>query len=231
MAQLLYLRHSTNTHLNAAKRHMRLCRQIKGGDKFAARIEPFFKDLASKKILTEEARLNREIMYDDIVLRDADLDNSIRTLFEKTKQFDREYPGRPVLNQIFPEGKMASIIYAPFEDETILADQMLAKLASLGTDHQLAGMAEPIKSCVEKCREAIKLYHTAINIQKSAEADEEISKSNLSRQYEYNYLDIAREFGKRNGDRFFPRISNPARNGNDDADNDTNPGAETLDSK
>jgi hypothetical protein len=62
-------------------------------------------------------------------------------------------------------------------------------------------------------------YHNAITNQKSAEATEEISKSNLRRQYEFNYLDMVKEFGKGNANRFFPVIGSSGKSSNEDNGN------------
>lgn len=223
MAQLLYPRQSTETHLNATRRHMRLCRQNKGGEKFASRIETSYNELEEKQKLTNKAKLDKESTYDDVILCDSDLDNSIRTLFEKCKQYDRENPGRPILNQLFTDGKLSTIIYAPLENEPEMAEQLLSRLAALGANHALADQNQMIKTNIDKCKTALSAYHQAIKLQKAAEADEEISKSNLGRQYEFNYLDLVKEFGKSNANRYFPIISSSGKSNADEGDNGGNP--------
>jgi len=223
MAQLLYERQSSDTHLNAVRRHMRLCRQIKGGEQYATRIEPFVNGLDEKQKLSEKAKLDKEIAYDNVILNDNDLDNSTRTLFEKSKQYDRENPGRPVLNQIFTDGKLSTIIYAPYESEPDLAGQMLSRLAALGTDHPLSEQSTIIKADIDKCKAALTTYHDSIKLQKDAEAAEEISKSNLRRQYEFDYLDMVKEFGKNSANRFFPVIGSSGKSNYDEGNNVDNP--------
>ena len=219
IAQLLYERQSTDLHLNAAHRHMRLCRQIKGGEPYATRMEPYVNELTEKQKITGKAKLDKEIAYDDVILNDNDLDNTIRTLSEKCKQYDRENPGRPVLNQLFTDGKPSTIIYAHVENEPDLADQLLTRLAALGANHVLNEQSQVIKTNIEKCRAALVVYHNAIKIQKDAEAAEEISKSNLRRQYEFNFLDLSKEFGKSAANRLFPVISSSNRTSTDEEDN------------
>jgi hypothetical protein len=58
MAQLLYERQSTDTHLNAARRHMRLCRKFKGAEQYATRIETYHKDLEEKQKVTEKVDIS-----------------------------------------------------------------------------------------------------------------------------------------------------------------------------
>jgi hypothetical protein len=219
MAQLLYERQSSDFHLNAVRRHMRLCRQIKGGEQYATRIKSFVNDLDEKQKLSEKAKLDKEIAYDNVILNDNDLDNVLRTLFEKCKQYDRENPGRPVLKLIFTDGKLSTIIYAPLESEPDMASQLIARLAALPAGNQLAELSTAIKANIDKCKASLLAYHNAITAQKSAEATEEISKSNLRRQYEFNNLDMVKEFGKQNANRFFPVIGTSGKSTNDERSN------------
>lgn len=190
---------------------MRLCKQVKGCENYATHIEPFYKDLEEMQKATMLAKQNKESAYDDVVLYDTDLDNSIRTLFEKCKQYDRENPGRPVLNQLFPDGKISTILYAPLESEPSMASQLLTRLEGLGNSHLLSGQGEGIKANIEKCKAALTSYYNSIDVLKSAEASEEISKSKIRRQYEFNYLDMVKEFGKNNADRLFPDINSKGK--------------------
>jgi len=207
MAQLLYEKHSAKVHMDITRRNMRLCKQVKGCEQYATRIEPFHTELAEKKKATELAKYDKESAYDDVILYDTDLDNSVRTLLEKSKQYDRENPGRPVLIQLFPDGKASSIIYASLESEPDLAMQLLARLDVLGASHVLSSQSQTIKANIDKCKAALSAYHNSITLLKAAEAAQEISKSNLRRQYEFNYLDMVKEFGKGNADRLFPAIN------------------------
>ena len=207
MAQLLYERQSSNAHLNAVKRHMRLCRQIKGGDKYAVQIEVNYNTLIEKQQASEQAKFEKESAYDDVVLNDSDLDNTIRTLFEKAKQYDRENPGRPVLSRLFIDGKLSGIIYASLKNEPALAEQLIARLDALGEGHSLSEEKAKVQADVDKCQTALTAYQEAITAHKSVVALEEIAQADLRRQYEFNYLDIVKEFGKRFANRFFPVIS------------------------
>jgi hypothetical protein len=211
MAQLIYEKQSSTVHLNATHRHSRLCRQIKGGEQYATRIEPYYNELLEKQKISEKAKLDKETAYDDVILNDSDLDNSIRTLFERCKQYDRENPGRPILNELFRDGKISSIIYAPLVSGPDMVDQLLTRIAALDAGNPIHELSASIKKNIDKCKNAISIYHNFINAQKMAEAVEEIAKSNLRRQYEYNYLDIAKEFGKIYANRLFPIINSSSK--------------------
>ncbi len=206
MAQLLYDRQSSKKHVNAVKRHMRLCRQIEGGDKYVVEIEPYCSVLIEKQQASEQASFEKMVAYDNVVLNDTILDNLIRTLFEKTKQFDRENPGRSILIHLFPDEKMTTIIYAPLKDEPTLVEQLIVRIEALGAEHPLYAEKTDIQAKVDNCLAALDRYHTSISHFKSVRASEEIAQADLRRQYELNYFEIAKDFGKRYANRFFPVI-------------------------
>ncbi len=219
MAQLLLERHSTDVHLSGSRRHMRRCKQIKGGEPYAAILLPLYSELQEKQKLTLQAKTDKEDAHDDVVFNDENLDNSLRNLSDHCKQFDRENAGRPLLNQLFPGGKVSDIVYAPLKEEPDVAEQLLARLDALEEGHALKIHIEPIKSNIEKCRAVLTASNESIKTLKQSLAVEEIAKSNLRRQYEFNYLDMIKEFGKRNAERFFPATSAAPKKKAKEADN------------
>ena len=60
-------------------------------------------------------------------------------------------------------------------------------------------------------RSAIEGVEAAIREVKLAEADLEISKEKLQRQYEINYLDARKQFVKRKAEHLFPKLSRNTR--------------------
>ena len=216
MAQLLYERHSTNIHLNTTKRHIRLCRQFDGTQTLVSAIEPDLSTLQEKEAASGQARFDKESARDIVSLNDNSLDGKVKTCFERCKQYDRENPGRPVLPIVFPDGKFTTITMASLESEPDLAAQMVTRLGSLGTDHPLNELVAGINEGISKCREALSAYHDSIKLLKSAEADEEIAKLNLRRQYEFNYYDSVKQFGKNFAEHLFPVIYSPSKNKTED---------------
>lgn len=204
MAQLLYEKQSTKVHLNATRRHVRLCRRTSGAEEAIAAIEPHYQALVEKQNATDEAVLNREMAYDDVYHYDDILDDEVRSCFGDCKKHDRKNPGRPVLVQLFPDGKTTTITDVSLRDEPNKVGQLISRIESLGEDHSLYSLIEGLNEGVENCRNALVAYNESITAQKTAEAQEKIAKANLRRQYEFNYLDLAKKFGKRNADRFFP---------------------------
>ncbi len=212
MAQLLYDRDSTKIHLNSTKRHTRLCRHVPGTEVLIKAIETQYNALIEKQNETLQAEENRETAYDDVQFHDNVMDDKVHSAFEQCKQYDRDNPGRSVLKSVFTEGKYSGIVNAALTREADMVAGLVARLESLGADHQLNRLVAYLQEGIDKCREALANYHNAIRKQKEAEAQEEIAKSNLAKQYEFNYLDSVKMFGKSFANRLFPVIHSSRKN-------------------
>lgn len=122
MARMLNDRESTERHLDSTRRHIRLCKQVKGAEPFAAAIEPAYQELLQKQAATRAKFEAKQYALDDLILRDAGLDDGVRTAFEKAAQFDRENPGAQVLLKIFPDGRFSEITRAGRAKEPDIVD-------------------------------------------------------------------------------------------------------------
>jgi hypothetical protein len=205
MARLLYDRQSTETHLTFAQRHVRLCHQVNGTETLVQSILPTISALESKKNITSTKSIDRDAAHDKLVLTDSLLDDCVRTTFERARQYDRENPGRLVLTQIFPDGKFSGITSAPLDKEADLAEKLLLRIQSLGASHPLGSMVAPLQQAIQNCRAAQQSFINAITAQKSAEAEEEIAQAALRKQYELNFYEASRLFGRTLADRLFPQ--------------------------
>ena len=116
MAQFLYDRHSSALHLNTVKRHIRLCRQVKGAEELATTIEPGYNELSTKVAATAKASDDCDIKRDQVLLKDALLDDKVRDLNEACKKYERDNPGENVMALLFPGG-LSPVIYAPLSSE------------------------------------------------------------------------------------------------------------------
>jgi hypothetical protein len=222
MAQLLFDRDSTNTHLNITKRHTRLCRQVPGAEDLITAIQPPYDALIEKQKATNQAKENREMAYDDVMFNDTILDDRVRSAFERCKQYDRDNPGRPLLLLVFPDGKYSGIVKTAFTKEPDVVANLVARIKSLGDDHELNDLVAYLEEGITQCRDALNAYHDSIKKQKEAEALEDIAKSNLNRQYEFNYLDAVKKFGKSFANRLFPVIHSSSRNRVDETNDESN---------
>lgn len=211
MAQILSDRHSTATCVSACTRHIRLLRHVKGTEDLISAIEPYRTTAVARKAETDVAAANKTAAYDYVVFNDGALDDEVRNLSESCKQYDRKNPGRPVYNLLFPEG-ISPVIRITMENEPDAITKLIKQIEALGEGHLLAGHIAPLQSAIDNSKSAIAEYLQAITALKSAEALEEIAKTNLIRQYELNYYEALKKFGKVSANRLFPIITQSSTN-------------------
>lgn len=211
MAVMIPERRSTEMHLNTAYRHMRLCTQVKGADSLIQPIKKAIDELKAASIKSEEAKTAKEAAYDLVCMQDAILDDEIRTFFDEVKMFDRKNPTGKVMKALFPEESFGKIVNAPLYAEPDEAEKILTRLQSLDEEHSLKKDQEGLQNAITNSRDGLGKYNHLITQWKMAEAEEEIAKANLRRQYEHNYLDAIKLFDKRFAQRLFPNLTRAAK--------------------
>ncbi|MCT4603806.1 MAG: hypothetical protein N4A59_13025 [Marinifilum sp.] len=207
MAKLLNDKMSSQTHMSNSNRHIRLCNQTQGAEDLSKAIAPKVSSLKEKNAATLAAKENRDAAYDILVYKDAVLDDIIRNISDSAKQYDRRNPGRPIYNLLFPDGKFSDIVRAPFTKEVGLAIQISERLTSLGAEHELYANVALLTSAITDVQTAIKNLADEDNKVKVAVAKEELAQADLRKQYEYNYHDAVKLFGKKFADRLFPKTA------------------------
>jgi hypothetical protein len=205
MARLISEQRSTTTHVNMANRHCRLCKQNKGADEWIVRITPFIDSLKQREAQTMAAREEKDAAYDNVILKDSLLDDMVRTLFERCNQHKRQNPGDNIVQLLFPNGTFGDVVSVPLYSEADVVEKIVSRLEDLGSDHPLADLVAPLRTAIQSDRDALGVHKTAITEWKSTEAEEEMAKAALRRQYEHNYLDAVKQFGKRYAERLFPK--------------------------
>lgn len=218
MAQLLYDRHSSNVVLKTAKRHMRLCRQNKGTEDHATAIEPAYNALLEKSEASKAAVENYENSYDQVVIRDAELDDRTKDSKESAQKFDREHPGEMTTTKLFPNG-ITPVIYVSYQNEPSEIEKLILRINDLGAEHELHVLVEPLQTALNNSKEALNALNLSIEALKTAEALEQIAKINLCRQYEQNYYAVSSRFGKLYANRLFPKIAVPPRLSDEETEN------------
>jgi len=203
MARMLADRDSSALHINQARRHERLARRYRQ-EAIADAIRGPIAALKAKSDATDERDLERQGAYDDTLAADADLDDGIRNLYNSAEIFDRGNPGAITLATLFPDGRFTDITQLPLAQEPAAAEALATKVDSLGADHALAPHAGKIRVVAEAVRTALAALGDAIRALKMAEAEEEIAKNAVSRQYEGNYLDARKTLGRALAERIFP---------------------------
>lgn len=206
MANMLRFTDSADRHLDATRRHIRLCNQVPDAHKFAVAIDPRYKALQVADEQYREAVYNRVDAYDDMIHYDRNLDNGIRTVYEKCNQFDRDNPGSNVLHLVFPNGTFSEYIRKNMFKEPTYVEQLAVKIESLGKNHTLFPLAAYIRRHILRMRKAIVVYNEALRNEKVVQAEEEVVKGNLRAQFEANYLDARKESGRTYADSLFPKM-------------------------
>jgi hypothetical protein len=218
MAKMLYQRDSTAKHRRLGRRHARLCGQVKGTAKFGEKMRQPLETLKEKENERLEATILREDAYDDVVLCDGDLDNAVRTAFEKIRQYDREN-GTSFLVLFFPTHGFYEIITKPYSQEPQEVKNIVIKLNGLEDGHPLKSLADDLLQKVEASFAAWDVYQKSISLLKEMRAAEELSKLAVRQQYECNWLDARKEFGAAVADRIFPKAAKHAVKDEDEDEN------------
>ena len=199
---------SSEAHISYAERHERLGLQTKGAESLVTNIRTPIEKLKIQVNIRLEKVKARYTAYDSVVLHDGILDDTIRNLADSAKQYDRSNPGRPVFQLLFPDGKFSTVTDAPYAQEPDKAEQVLLRLKSFEEGHSLLSHVEPLTKAIADSRAAIAAHQTAVTDEKAAIAEEELAQAELRKQYEFNYLDAVKLFGKNHANRLFPKLSN-----------------------
>ncbi len=206
MAQLLYARDASHKHLNATRRHQRLCRQLTGTGPLVDAIQLPYHELKNKHVATQKLEEQREDRYDDLLIADIQLDDQVRNVFRRCEEHDRATPEAAVLPLIFPQGKFGPIINMNIQQEPDAVANVALRLESLGQEHVLFPLAKELRTRIAASRKAIAAYEASGQQVKQCRAEVDMAKATLRRQYETNYLEARKQFGKTRAERLFPKL-------------------------
>jgi hypothetical protein len=211
MAQLLYARDASRKHLSATRRHIRLCRQFNGTQFLVDQIQLPYSALVDKQDATLKKEEQREDRYDDLLIADNHLDDLVRLVFRRCEEHDRTMPTESVMPRVFPEGKFGHIVNMNMQQQPDTVESLAMRIEDLGKEHTLFPLAAELRKQVANSRKAIKTYEEAVKQLKTADAEEEIAKATLRRQYENNYLDARKQLGKIRAERLFPKLNTASK--------------------
>lgn len=203
MAQRLYEKHSPGMCVRLSKRHSRLCSQVQGAESLASAIAGAIAKVQEKAAAKRAAEEERDSCYDLILFHDADLDNVIRSTASRCKEYDRENIGARTYQTIFPENTSPIIETNP-ADEPLEVQKVVTRIQSLGSDHELFPLAEKLDQAAQKVNEAVSKHLDGISGVGAADAELQIAKAELIRQYMVNIFEAEKLFGRKNANRLFP---------------------------
>jgi hypothetical protein len=198
---------SSEVHINHSLRHARRCKQTNGAIEFANKIDPFIAELDAKHLETKKEKLLQDNAYDDLVFNEGGLDDRIRTISDLAKQHDRENPANSIYKLLFPTGGYSAILRYSFTKKADAAEEIKERIKSLGSEHSLAAQIAPLEDNIAKVRTSVSTLQQAKTTVRSAVANEEVAQANLRKQYEHNYLDATKMFGKTFANRLFPQTT------------------------
>jgi exonuclease VII small subunit len=205
MARLLYKQDSTALHKRMARRHIRLCGQVKGGASYSQVMQVKLDNIIQKEQALYAAEELRENTYDDLVLKDSSLDDTVRTVFERTRQYDRENrEGVSVL--LFPDLTFSNIVNISFSEESKKINSLIQKLETLDATHELRPLADLLQQKVDEVNTAIAARQQAADTVRKCQVDLELARNEVRVQYEMNYLDVRKSYGKQIAESLFPKV-------------------------
>lgn len=203
---------STEAHLNAVRRHMRLCGMGKpgekrGGEGLVAAIKPVYDELLAKRQATAARIEARQDALDTVVHFDGELDDAVRTVYERCVQFDRKSDDPPVTPAIFPGGKFGPLLAVDREVKPEAVEKAAIRIESLGAQHPVHGLAAELRQAIDASRKAIGEHRATYPLLQQAVAEEGVARLALRRRYELNYLNARAAHGKTVAERLFPKVA------------------------
>lgn len=206
MVQLLRDEDSTDKHLEAAWRHMRLCNLVRAAHPFAEAMQPFYDGLASAKSATLNARREEQARRDHVRLLGFEGADLLRTLSGDAQKHDRENPGARTYEAIFVEGGYSHLLGSDETASPEKLEEVALRVGSFGSEHALAPHAAALEAKAVEIRKAETNLAEAVRARTRAEGEEELAQAALRRQYEHNYLDARKLLGAA-CERLFPKLS------------------------
>jgi hypothetical protein len=196
---------------DAVERHMRLCSQNPGGDKYKTIILPSYNDIEAKILAHKLAAKNASGALDSIRLSNSVLNDVIRDVQCRAKEYDRNNAGSHMADIIFPGGNITPIISTSDEYEPELAHGVAQRILSLGKDHALYSNAATIETAVTVCKAALAQRKVADDATTDAWTALILSKNALGERYNANYFLAATDVNKEYAEKLFPKIDPPKK--------------------
>ena len=212
MARMISIKLSTLLVLKLILRHIRMCIQLYGENKYSTAIQHFYDVLKEKYEQYEDLKMERLFAHDTVAMSERHLKNMVRTVFNRCKEYERENNDSFLLKSFFPGGRFGGIIK---QDRTgIIRDveQIILKFENLGEKHPLFKLAAMLKAKVNKLRKAISSYNEALRQENLSQAEVELAKEAACKQYAKNHFDAKMEKGRSSADDMFPNLYVKAKN-------------------
>lgn len=213
MAQMLLQRDSATKIKRAVRRHLRLVRRS-ADEKAIAVAERFIKPLAAlDKAMTEASKSAEaaEDAFDDWNQDDARLDQLVRRLHLRCREWDASHSGARTAEIVFGGLAPSEVIYAPRHKEPDLVAKMLVRARELSGEHPAGPLLDSLRRAADASRSSQRAYVDAQQTVAAASASVDIAKAAVIRAYRDNYIDIERASGAEVAESCFPTLRKPRK--------------------
>lgn len=205
MPRMIREKDSSSMCISICRRHCRLSKQ---NSYISKDIDTLTKLCNSLKI-KEQDRITAQTtcmdQYDDIINKDYELNDMIRTIFEKCKQYDREHMFDQVLEHLFPTKTYGYLLRQNRHKQLVHLEKIVTKLKSLGESHGLYPLVDRLQKQMQSIAQSIALHKNALRMVQAAKAQEQIAKERVCTQYAVNYFNACAQMGKKRAARLFPK--------------------------
>ena len=213
MAQMLLQRDSAAKVKRAVRRHLRLVRRS-GDEKAIAVAQRIAKPLTVLEEALDAAAKAVEAAedaFDDWNYDDARLDQLVRRLSLRCRDWDASHSGARTTEIVFGGQSPSEIIYAPRHKEPELVAQLLVRARQLPHDHPALPRLDALGQAAEASRSSQRAYIDSQQRVAEANAAVEIAKAGVIRAYRDNFIDIERACGIELADSAFPTLRAPRK--------------------
>ena len=206
MTRMLSHRMSSETILNNAIRHQRLCNEMEGAEKFATAIQSPIDKLKEKHQISLDTAHNKIAAYDLVLLKDAILDELIHDISGRVKKYEYKSVWRNIYTFLFPDDKIATISYAILIQKPDVASELLLRLDSFKEENNLLEFKAPLAAAIADDKTAIIAYEQTNIDEKKALIEEIKAQDDVVKQYKLNFMDASELYGEKYSTRLFPKI-------------------------
>lgn len=208
MAQMLSLKDSAAKVRRAVRRHLRLVRRS-GDEKAIAVAERITKSvmvLEDAMAVAAKAVEAAEDAFDDWNQDDARLDQLVRRLHLRCRDWDLAHSGARSVDLVFGDMTPSEITYAPRHKEPELVAKLLVRARKLPEDHPAVPLLGDLERAAEGSRRSQQAYIDAQQRVAAANAEVQLAKAVVIRAYRDNFIDIERACGPELADEVFPTL-------------------------
>ena len=213
MAQMLLQRDSAAKVKRAVRRHLRLVRRSADEKAFEV-AERLTKPLAALDNAMAEAAMAVEAAedaFDDWNQDDARLDQLVRRLHLRCREWDATHSGARTAEIVFGGMAPSEIIYAPRHMEPDLVAQMLVRARELPAEHPAVSLLEDLRRAADGSRSSQRAYVDAQQRVAAARAAVDIAKAGVIRAYRDRFIDIERASGLEIAESCVPTLRKPRK--------------------